>query len=99
MENIVYIYCKSYNYEVSIGRIGNLECDFILRNQDMNYSYVQVAMTIMLNKETEDREYAPLEKIQDNYDKYVLTLNDFIQKRNGIIHKNIPELMANGEQF
>ena len=99
LENIVYIYCKSYNYEVSIGRIGNLECDFILRNQDMNYSYVQVAMTIMLNKETEDREYAPLEKIQDNYDKYVLTLNDFIQKRNGIIHKNIPELMANGEQF
>ena len=51
----------------------------------------------MLSKETEDREYAPLEKIRDNYKKYILTKNDFIQTRNGIIHKNIPELMANGE--
>lgn len=97
LENIVYVYCKSHGYEVSIGRIGNLECDFILRDVNLNYSYVQVAMTIMLSKETEDREYAPLEKIRDNYKKYILTKNDFIQTRNGIIHKNIPELMANGE--
>lgn len=97
LENIVFVYCKSNNYEVSIGRIGKLECDFILRDSELNYSYVQVAMTIMLNKETEDREYAPLEKIKDNYNKYILTRNDFIQKRNGIIHKNIPELMARGE--
>ena len=97
LENIVFVYCKSNHYEVSIGRIGNLECDFILRDSDLNYSYVQVAMTIMLSRETEDREYAPLEKIKDNYNKYILTRNDFIQKRNGIIHKNIPELMARGE--
>ena len=77
--------------------IRNLECDFILRDPDLNYSYVQVVMKIMLIRETEDREYAPLEKIKDNYNKYILTRNDFIQKRNGIIHKNIPELMANGE--
>ena len=35
----------------------------------------------------------------DNYPKYILTRNDIIQKRNGIIHKNIPEFMANGEVF
>lgn len=97
LENIVYIYCKSHNYDVSIGRIGKLECDFILKDNELNYFYVQVAMTILLDKETEDREYKPLEKINDNYKKYVLTKNDFIQKRNGIIHKNIPEMMANGE--
>ena len=65
----------------------------------MEYSYVQVAMTIMANKETENREYVPLESIADNYPKYVLTRNDMIQKRNGIIHKNIPEFMSNGELF
>ena len=45
-----------------------------------NYGYVQVTMTTMLNRETEDREYAPLEMIKDNYPKYVLTRNDMIQK-------------------
>ncbi len=96
LENIVYCYSKSKGYEVSVGRIGNLECDFILRDMEMHYSYIQVAMTIMASKETEDREYRPLEKIKDNYPKYVLTRNDLIQNRNGIIHKNIPELMING---
>ena len=56
-------------------------------------------MTTMLNRETEDREYAPLEMIKDNYPKYVLTRNDMIQKRNGIIHENIPQFMAAGKLF
>jgi hypothetical protein len=99
LENIVYNYAKSKGYEISVGRIGKLECDFILRGQSMNYSYVQVSMTIMASRETEDKEYVPLESIRDNYPKYVLTRNDMIQKRNGIIHKNIPEFMAKGEMF
>ena len=65
----------------------------------MNYSYIQVAMTIMASKETEDREYRPFELIKDNYPKYIITRNYMIQKRDGIIHKNMPELMANGELF
>lgn len=99
LENIVYNYAKSKGYEVSIGRIGKLECDFILRDIQNNYSYAQVTMTMMLSRETENREYAPLEKIKDNYPKYILTRNDMVQKRNGIIHKNIPEFMSNGEMF
>lgn len=99
LENIVYNYARSKGYEISIGRIGKLECDFIMRGKSMEYCYVQVCMTIMASRETEDREYAPLESIADNYPKYVLTRSDMIQKRNGIIHKNIPEFMANGELF
>ena len=99
LENVVYNYAMSKGYEISIGRIGKLECDFIMRSHSMNYSYVQVSMTIMASKETEDREYAPLESILDNYPKYVLTRHDMIQKRNGIIHKNIPEFMVTGELF
>lgn len=99
LENVVYNYAMSKGYEISIGRIGKLECDFIMRGHSMDYSYVQVSMTIMASKETEDREYAPLESIPDNYPKYVLTRNDIIQKRNGIVHKNIPELMTKGELF
>lgn len=99
LENVVYNYAKSKGYEISIGRIGKLECDFIMRSNYMDYSYVQVSMTIMASKETEDREYTPLEAIPDNYPKYVLTRNDIIQNRNGIIHRNIPEFMQNGDLF
>ena len=99
LENIVYIYARSQDYSVSIGRIGKLECDFILRDRVLNYSYVQVSYTIMLNKETEDREYKPLEQIKDNYPKYVATTDYLLQKRNGIKHINIIDFMKNNELF
>lgn len=53
----------------------------------------------ILQKKTEEREYKPLETIKDNFPKYILTRSDPIQHRNGIIHKNMPELMKNGELF
>ena len=47
LENIVYRYARAQGCKVSVGRIGKLECDFILRNPELGYAYVQVAMTIM----------------------------------------------------
>ncbi len=99
LENIVYIYARSKGYAVSIGRIGKLECDFVLRSRMMQYSYIQVCMTILNSRETEDREYRPLESIPDNYPKYLVTRNDLIQQRNGIIHVNIGPFMGNGSDF
>lgn len=81
MENIVYIYCRGLDYSVSVGKIGKLECDFILRNIKNDYSYVQVAYTILQSIETENREYKPLEKIKDNYPKYVATTDYILQKK------------------
>lgn len=98
LENIVYQYAKSNNYSVSVGRIGSLECDFIVR-KDMDYSYIQVAYTINENKETEDREYRPLEMIKDNYKKYVLTTDYLLQKRSGIYHKNLMDFICEKENF
>lgn len=96
MENVFYAYARSNGYSVSVGRIGKLECDFILQKDFSEYRYVQVCMTMMDSRKTEDREYAPLEKIRDNYAKYVLTRNDVIQHRNGIVHMNMPEMMNDG---
>lgn len=56
-------------------------------------------MTIMNSTETENREYAPLEKIPDNYPKYLVTRNDMIQQRNGIKHVNIAAFMKDGSLF
>ena len=99
LENIVYRYAKSKGYKVSIGRIGKLECDFILRDDNLRYAYVQVAMTIMNDRATEDREYRPLEQIRDNYPKFIITRNDPIQHRSGIIHETITELIGEGRDF
>lgn len=99
MENVFFTYAKSNGYSISVGRIGKLECDFILQQNFSEYNYVQVCMTMMNSRETEDREFAPLEKIRDNYPKFVLTRNDVIQHRNGIIHKNMPEMMSEGTQL
>ncbi len=99
LENIVYIYSRSLDYSVSVGRIGKLECDFILRDRENNHSYVQVAYTIMQSRETEDREYRVLESIKDNYAKYVVTTDYMLQKRNGIKHVNLMEFMTSESLF
>lgn len=99
LENIVYLYAKSLNYSVSIGRIGKFECDFILRKIPNDYSYIQVAYTILESKTTEDREYRALEAIRDNYPKYVITTDWLIQKRNGIKHVNLMDFMTSGGCF
>lgn len=99
LENIVYLYARSLDYAVSVGRIGTLECDFILRDFDMDYAYVQVAYKMLQSKDTEDREYRPLERIRDNYRKYVMTTDYMIQKRNGISHVNLMDFIGHGLRF
>ena len=99
LENLTYIYARAHDYSVSVGKIGTLECDFILRDQMMQYAYVQVAYTIFASRQTEDREYRPLENIKDNYPKYVATLDPIPQKRSGITHINLIDFMKNGELF
>ena len=97
LENIVYTYLSAKNYKISVGRIGKLECDFITRVSD-EYRYIQVAMTIM-SPETEEREYKPFTMIRDNYPKYLLTIDTLLQKRDGVIHKNIIEFISADENL
>lgn len=99
LENVFYLYAASNGYDISIGRIGKLECDFILRNQNLDYAYIQIAYTILSSKETEDREYAPLEKTSDNYPKYVMTNDVLLQKRSGINHVNLVDFILKGTKL
>lgn len=84
---------------VSVGRIGKLECDFIVRSTEQNYAYIQVSYTIANSKATEEREYRPLEMIRDNYPKYVMTTDYLLQKRNGISHVNVLEFLKEEKRF
>lgn len=97
LENIVYTYLSAKNYKISIGRVGKLECDFITRI-NYEYRYIQVAITIM-NEDTEEREYKPFAKIRDNYPKYLFTIDTLLQKRDGVIHKNLIEFISKNENL
>lgn len=92
LENILYTYLRAKGYRLSVGRVGKLECDFITQKNG-NYDYIQVAMTIS-EKKTEDREYEPFKHIRDNYPKYIFTLDPLLQKRDGILHKNLAQFIA-----
>lgn len=99
LENIVYVYARSCDDSVSVGRFGKFECDFILRDPQSQYAYVQVAYTIAAGKETEDREYRPLESIRDNYPRFVVTTDYLLQQRSGIRHVNLMEHLKAGLPF
>ena len=73
LENIVYFELLRRGYDVSIGKIDNLEVDFIAIKA-ANKIYVQVTES-MESEDVRKRELAPLQKINDNYEKIILSLN------------------------
>lgn len=100
LENIVHNYALTQGYRISIGRFGKFECDFILRNEESDYAYIQVAYTILADENTENREYRPLEMITwDNYPRYIMTTDKLLQKRKGIIHANIMDFIKSEKRF
>ena len=98
LENVVYTYARAHGYSASVGRVGKLECDFILRSGAQDYSYVQVAYSIA-ERSTEEREYAPLERTRDSYPKYLLTCDRLLQKRSGVIHENLVRFVTEERRF
>ena len=73
IENVVYFELLRRGYDVSIGKVDNSEVDFIATKVD-DKLYVQVTES-MTSEDVRKRELAPLQKISDNYEKIVLSLN------------------------
>lgn len=73
IENVVYFELLRRGYDVAIGKIDNMEVDFIATKADEKL-YVQVTES-MVSEDTRKRELAPLQKINDNYEKIVLSLD------------------------
>lgn len=98
LENVVHNYARSLGYSASVGRIGDLECDFVLRDEALDYSYVQVARTIA-SADTAEREFRSLERIRDAWPKYVLTMDRPTAGRNGVRHLNLVDFLAGETRF
>jgi predicted AAA+ superfamily ATPase len=74
LENAVYLHLIQCGYKVFVGKIGDKEIDFVCEKNGIKI-YVQVSLTIM-NDKTQERELSSLLLVQDNYAKYIVTLND-----------------------
>ena len=94
LENIVFLELKRRGYKVWTGTTRNNEVDFVCKNPLGDIEYYQVAWQID-NENTAKREFDALEKIKDNYPKYLLTTDSFTQSKNGIKHLNVFNWLLN----
>ena len=92
LENIVYFEMLRRGYNVKIGKVDNLEVDFVCKKNDETI-YIQVSY-LLASEDTKEREFSVLENIKDNYPKYVLSMDEFDMSRNGIKHVNLIEFLV-----
>ena len=91
LENLVYLDLLRHGYDVYVGSVKDKELDFVAIKNDRTL-YVQ-ATYMLIDEQTIEREYAPLECIADNYEKVVVSLDDLqLPSRNGIKHIRAWEL-------
>ncbi len=82
LENIIYLELLRRGFDVSIGKVDDSEIDFIAeKNGDKEYYQVSASV---LDPTTFEREIAPLRRVQDNFPKYIITMDDFSSNNDGI---------------
>ncbi len=91
IENIVYNELIIKGYDVYIGKTKKGEIDFVATKPNKKI-YVQVAYSIP-NEDTKKREFGAYDVINDNYPKYVITLDKLTYEYNGIKHVNLIDFL------
>lgn len=94
LENIVYLELLRRGYKVYVGKVDDLEIDFVAVNRD-GIKYYQVALTVR-DEKVLNRELRSLEKTEDHYPKYLITLDmDLETDYNGITKLNVIDFLLN----
>jgi len=95
LENAVYLHLIQSGYTVYVGQIGEKEIDFVADNSGKKI-YVQACLTLNASVDTAKREFGNLLEIEDNYPKYVVTLNDMIIGKDyqGVIQLNLVDFLT-----
>jgi predicted AAA+ superfamily ATPase len=88
LENVVFLELLRRGYKIWTGTSRNSEVDFVCKTPTGDIEYYQVAWQ-MSNEKTLDREFRSLEKINDNYPKYILTTDSFTLNLSGVNHLNV----------
>ena len=88
LENIVYLELNRRGYRIWVGKVGEYEVDFIVKNALNKLEYYQVTWS-MSDLKTAEREIRPLKSIDDNYPKHVISTDVVTAEIEGIEHINI----------
>lgn len=91
LENIVFMEALRRGYSVTVGKVGEREIDFVCERHGEK-CYIQVAYLLAV-EETVQREFGVYEHVQDNFPKYVVSLDEFDMSRNGVHHYNIRDFL------
>lgn len=84
IENLVFLELKRRRFKIATGKIAEKEVDFIVKDANDGLIYIQVAVTVMDEAKLE-QELRPFREIEDNYPKYIITLDDlFVKDHDGI---------------
>lgn len=97
LENLVFLELKRRRFKVATGKVEEKEVDFIIKDNHDKIKYVQVAVTVM-DDEKLQQELRPFYQINDNYPKYLITLDDyFVKDHNGIVTINAIDFLLGQE--
>ena len=91
LENIVFMEALRRGYSVTVGKVGEREIDFVCERHGEK-CYIQVTYLLAV-EETVQREFGVYEHVQDNFPKYVVSLDEFDMSRNGVRHYNIRDFL------
>lgn len=91
LENIVYFELVRRGFEVCIGKVDDLEIDFIAE-KDGDKEYYQVSASV-LDPNTFEREIEPLRRVHDNYPKYIVTMDEITSNNEGIKQINVIDFL------
>lgn len=97
LDNIVYLELNRRGHQIWIGKIGEYEVDFIVRNALSRFEYYQVTWSIS-DPNTAEREIRPLKAIDDNYPKYIISTDLITTEIDGIEHINIVDWLLGEKQ-
>jgi hypothetical protein len=92
MENIVYFEFLRRGWKVTVGKTSDYEVDFVCKKHKQTI-YVQVSY-LLESEETLEREFRPLERIRDNYPKYIISMDQFDRSRDGIRNVNLLDFLT-----
>ncbi len=95
LENIVFMELLRRGYNVSVGKLGEKEIDFVCERRTEKL-YVQVTY-MLASEDTIKREFGVYDNVRDNFPKYVVSLDEFDMSRNGIKHINIRDFLTKKE--
>ncbi len=91
LENLIYMEMLRRGYTVTVGKVADKEIDFIGERQNEKI-YIQAAY-LLASEETVAREFGVYNQVQDNFPKYVVTMDELDMSRDGIKHRNIREFL------